>query len=91
MQKQSLFILSFLFLIFSCSAQTPKTAPVVETKKEEVVAPVTVPEFSKKVRDCVCVKMYMPVCGSDKKTYGNSCEAKCAGVSYTAGECVATK
>ncbi len=38
--------------------------------------------------DCVCGEIYNPVCGCNDVTYGNPCEAECAGiVNYTMGRC----
>ncbi len=38
--------------------------------------------------DCVCITLYDPVCGCNDVTYGNSCNADCAGIGeYTKGEC----
>lgn len=38
----------------------------------------------------MCPMIYMPVCGNDGKTYGNSCSAQKVGVKYS-GTCVAPK
>ena len=38
--------------------------------------------------DCLCIEIYEPVCGCNEVTYGNSCEAECAGITtYTQGTC----
>ncbi len=40
------------------------------------------------VEDCVCTAQYDPVCGCNKKTYGNSCNASCASIDVDyVGEC----
>ena len=42
----------------------------------------------KRREDCVCIALYDPVCGCNDVTYGNACEAECAGITnYVKGPC----
>ena len=73
----------------SCTANPTKTpAPDNANKTSDQTQEISPVQA---VNRCICVKMWLPVCGVNNKTYGNSCEADCAGVKYTQGACEAKK
>ncbi|MEA9358312.1 Kazal-type serine protease inhibitor family protein [Bacteriovorax sp. PP10] len=93
---KKLILCSLFVILTSCSAAPTATpVPSIEQNKvetESAKADAKPAQIVKgKAESCICAKLWMPVCGVNKKTYGNACEADCAGVKYTGGACAEMK
>ena len=89
---KKLILCSLFVILTSCTAApTAPTANSVATESVQTEAAKPVQAMKGKAKSCICTKLYMPVCGENKKTYANACEADCAGVKYTGGACEETK
>jgi coxsackievirus/adenovirus receptor len=74
----------FIFVLFltSCNFSGKDSSPestmkALEEDNQELLR-----------EDCLCPKIFQPVCGEDGQTYGNSCEAECSGVKVKSeGDC----
>jgi hypothetical protein len=80
---------NFSYFILSISLITLSSCANLSKKPEEFKLPpeYTEPEGFDAKEKCICVQLWLPVCGENGKTYSNACFAKCAGVKYTQGSC----
>lgn len=79
-----IFSLAILVLLTGCGQQKIQ---IINSKSALPESAVNKPIEKLNIKNCVCVQLWMPVCGENGKTYSNACFAQCAGVKFTQGSC----
>lgn len=79
---------SLFMALSACARQKATNTPVIAetTSKKEIISPPSTKPVGD-IKNCVCIQLWMPVCGENGKTYSNACFAKCANVKFKQGSC----
>ncbi|MFA6238443.1 MAG: Kazal-type serine protease inhibitor domain-containing protein [Bacteriovorax sp.] len=72
-----LLLTSIFIFLAACNSTTPQKHLSNTPKSEQTID----------MKNCICVQLWMPVCGENGITYSNACFAKCANVKYEQGAC----
>lgn len=78
----------FLFLaLILCGCSAPNKVIENDASKKNSDEQKISESIPHRSTGCICVELWLPVCGENGKTYSNACFAKCAHVNYSQGSC----